>query len=165
MEQEGAEGVVVAVVVTQEAAFGQADRHFVSSRQLQRHDNGGAVLLVVRVEVFGCCHCFAIDLQTGAYRQRETGRAGVTVGGDGQAVDAREGDGEESGFRAVGRAKVKEDIFVDDDAVGGKRPETSEIISSVQSSSEGGAFSWKTEKTRLENSCLTISGQFVQTHL
>lgn len=141
----------MAAVITQEAASGQADRHLVSRRQLQGDGYSGAVLLVVSVEVFGCCHCFAVDLQTGAYREREAGRAGVAVGGDSQAVDAGEGDSQETGVCAVGPTQVKEHLFIDDDAVGGKRPVTFEIIAAVQSSSEGHAFSWKqnTEKYKM----------------
>lgn len=54
-----------------------------------RATTSGAVLLVLHISVFGSCHHQAVNLQTGAGGQRVARSPGVTVDGEGQAVDTR----------------------------------------------------------------------------
>lgn len=49
VEQKDAEGIVVVVVIAEEAAGAQADRHRVPSLQVEGHHAGAAVLLILLV--------------------------------------------------------------------------------------------------------------------
>lgn len=117
IEQEASEGVVVASVVTEETSDGQVDGYFVPSLQVQGHNNSGAVLLVLHISLSGSCHHPGVHQQTGAGRQGVAGRAGVAVDSQGQAVDTRAGDREDTGVCTVATAQVDEDMLVGDELI------------------------------------------------
>lgn len=114
VKQEAAEGVVVAAVVTQEAADWQVDGHLISGLQVHRQDNGGAVLLVLHVLVAGSRYHLAVDQQGGAGGQRVPRRAGVAVDSECQVVDARARRSEDTRGVVVAVAQVDKDMLVDD---------------------------------------------------
>lgn len=96
IQQEATESVIVAVVVAEETSNGQVDRHFVASLQVDGHNNGGTVLLVIPVSVSGPSHHLAVNLQTGAGGQYCIRSTSVTVDGEGDAVDSRVGHSEDT---------------------------------------------------------------------
>lgn len=117
IKQKGTESVIVAVVIAEEAASWQADSHLVLSHQVEGHNNSGTVLLVICIYVFGSGHHLAVNLQSGADGQVGTRRTSVTVDGDGKDVHTRVGNSEDTSLHIVVVTQVKEDLFVDDDAV------------------------------------------------
>lgn len=129
----------MAAVVAQEAADGQVDGHPVAGLQVHRHDDGGAVLLVLHVFVAGSRHHLAVDQQGGAGGQRVPGGAGVAVDGERQVVDAGARRGEYARGGVVAVAQVDEDVLVGDELV---VPEGAEALQPVlvgQSDGEGAA--------------------------
>lgn len=107
----------MAAVIAEEASNWQVDGHPVSSLQVDRQNNGGAVLLVLHVFLTRARHHLAINLQAGAGGQRVAGRTGVTVDGERQAVDTRAGNGEDACARIVAVTEVNEDVLVGDELV------------------------------------------------
>ena len=117
IQQETSESVIVAAVITEETSDGQVDGHLVSSIQVEGNNNSGAVLLVLHIFFSGSCHQLAVNLQTGAGGQAVTRRTGVTVDGEGEAVDTRAWNSEDSGVHTVAVSQVDENVFVDDELV------------------------------------------------
>lgn len=107
----------MAVVITEEAAFGQADSHLLLNHQLEGHNNSGTVLLVVSISIFGSSHYLAVNLQAGAGGQFGTRSTSVTVDSDSKDVHTREGNSEDTGLHIVVSTQVKEDLFVGDEFV------------------------------------------------
>lgn len=96
IKQKSAECVKVAAVVTEETSRGQGDGHVVASLQVEGHSSRRTVFLVQVVFLAGPSHHLAIDLQPGAGSQFASRSSGVTVDGEGQAVEASVGDGEDA---------------------------------------------------------------------
>lgn len=117
IEQEATEGVIVTVVIAEETSNGQVDRHPIPRFQVDGHNDSGTVLLVLHVPLTWSCHHPAINLQCGAGSQRVTGRTGVTVDGEGEAVDASAGNSEDTSRRIVAITKVDEDVPIGDELV------------------------------------------------
>lgn len=142
VEQEDAEGVVVVLVVAQEAAGAQADGHHVPRLQVDGHHRGCAVLLVLLVPLALLTQHQPVELQTGAGGQLAVRGPGVAVDGQGQAVDARARDGEGAGAVVVAAAQVDEDLFVDDVSAGGEGAQASETLVRVKSHRRGDEAGW-----------------------
>lgn len=143
IEQEATEGVIVAVVIAEETSNGQVDRHLVPGLQVDSHNDSGTVLLVLHVFLTWSCHHPAINLQTGAGSQRVTGRTSVTVDGEGEAVDTRAGNSEDTSRWIVAITKVDEDVLVEDELVVAKGAEALQTNLTGQSDREGAAAGWR----------------------
>lgn len=142
IEEEPAEGVVVALVIAEETPDGQVDRHLVARAQVHGHDHGGAVLLILHVLLPQLRHALAVDVQGGAGGQRVAGGAGVAVGGEGQAVGAGSGGGEDARLLAVAAPQVHEDVAVGDQPGVTEGAEALQIVLVVQGHGEGAAAGW-----------------------
>lgn len=129
----------MAVIPAEETSNGQLDRHLVSSIQVDGQNNSGTVLLVLHIFIFGSCQHNVVNLQTGAGSQGVTGSSSVTVDGEGEAVDTRAGNGEDTGSCIVAITQVDEDMFVDDEHVITEGAKAFEICSGVQTDREGTA--------------------------
>lgn len=105
----------MAVVVAEETSDGQFDGHPVPGLQVEGHDDGGTVLLVLHVFLAGSHHHLVVDHQTRTRRQGVARGAGVTVDGEGEAVHTRAGDSEDAGVHAVAASEVDESVLVGDD--------------------------------------------------
>lgn len=81
----------------------------------------------------------AVDPQAGAGSQRAGGRTGVTVDGEGEAVDTGAGDGEDASPCVVAIAEVDEDVLVGDEPVVEERSEAFQSFLIGQSNGEGAA--------------------------
>lgn len=117
IKQKTTESVVVAVIA-EEAAFRQLHIHLVASAQLQDHNNSGTVLLVVCILIFWGSDQLVVKLQTGTSAQEVTRSTSITVDTDSKGIDTRVRSRKNASASVVVATQVKEDIFVDDDAVG-----------------------------------------------
>ena len=117
IKQKGAESIIMAVVIAEETASRQVNSHLVPSIQLQDCSNSGAVFLIIFTLIAGCDNGLAVNLQTGTGSQVVTRRTSVTVNSEGEAVDTRVGNSEDTGVHTVATTQVKEDMLVDDVAV------------------------------------------------
>lgn len=143
IKQKDAEGVIVVVVVAEEAARAQADGHHVPGLQVEGHHGGGAVLLILRVLLTLLRQHQAVDLQSSAGGQRGVGGAGVAVDGEGQTVDPRAGNGEGAAVLVVAVPQVEEDVFVDDILAGGEGAQAFEAVVGVQRNRGGDGAGWR----------------------
>lgn len=96
IKQKDTESVIVVVVIAEETPSGQVDGHLVTSLQVDGHYDGRAVLLVAPVFVRGPGHLLAVNPQTSAGSQCHPRSPGVTVDGEGEAVDTRLGSSEDA---------------------------------------------------------------------
>lgn len=133
----------MAVVIAEETSNGQVYRNLVLSLQVDGHNDGGTVLLVLRVLLTWPGHQPAVDLQAGAGSQRVTGRTGVTVDGEGEAVDAGAGNSEDAGLGVVAISEVDEDMRVGDELVVAEGSEAFQTVFIGQSDGEGAAAGWR----------------------
>ena len=112
-QQEASESIKVMFLRTDGTIFGHNNLHRVPSVQFHRHNNSGTVFKVL---VFGFD-----DWSRHSVVHHQIG-AGVTdftgVDGEGEAVNATAGGGEDTGLIIVALTQVKGDIFVDDGFVG-----------------------------------------------
>lgn len=79
-----------------------------------------------------CRHHSAVNLQVSAGGQGAT-RNSCTVDSDGEAVDTRAGNSEDTSLQVVAATQVDEDMFVDNELVfseGAKANQTSVIVKS-----------------------------------
>lgn len=117
IQKETTKSVIVAFIIAEETSDGQVDRHLVPSVQLDSRNNGGTVFLILHVLLARLCYILAVHLQSSAGGQRVARGTSVAVDGEGQAVDARTGSGEDARLRVVAVTKVHEDVAVGDDLV------------------------------------------------
>lgn len=132
----------MAFVVAEETSNGQVDRHLVPGLQVERHDNGGAVLLVLHVLFSGSRHHLAVDHQTGTGSQGVARRTGVAVDGECEAVDAGAGDGEDTGVEIVAVSQVDEDVLVGDELIVAEGAEAVQGVAVGQGDGEGASAGW-----------------------
>lgn len=125
-------------VVTDVASLQQTGRHLVSGLQLHGCDHRAAVFSVLAVSLAEGCHLVAVDPQAGT---AGLGFAGSrqAVDGNGEAIDASAGGGEDAGLIVVVAPQVKEDVFVDDGFVGVEGALAGQGVGVVQSDREGTA--------------------------
>lgn len=139
VQEEPTERVIVALVITEEASDGQVDRHLVPSLQVHGHDHGGTVLLILHVHLVQICYALSVNLQSSAGGQRVTGGAGVAVDGEGQAVGASTGSGEDARLLVIAIPQVHEGVAVGDELVVTEGAKALQVILVVQSDGEGAA--------------------------
>lgn len=139
VQKEASKGVIVAFIIAEETPNGQVDGHLVPSVQVDGRHDGGAVFLILHVLLVQLCHIIAVHLQSGAGGQRVAGGTGVAVDGEGQAVDARAGSGEDACLRAVAVTQVHEDVAVGDELVVAEGAEARQSVLIVESHREGAA--------------------------
>lgn len=143
VEQKDAEGVIVVLVIAEEAAGAQADRHHVPSLQVDGHHRGSAVLLILLVCLALLAEHQAVHLQTGAGGQSAAGGSGVAVDGQGQTVDARARDSEGTAAAVVAVAQVDEDVLVDDVSAGGEGAQAPETLVRVKGHRRSDGAGWR----------------------
>lgn len=132
----------MAAVVTEETSDGQVDGHRFPGPQVEGYHDGGAVLLVLHISFSGSWHHPTVDLQAGAGSQAVTGRAGVTVDGEGKAVDTRARNSKDARVRVVATSQVDEDVFVGDELVVAEGAKAAHAVLIGQSDGEGTSAGW-----------------------
>ena len=142
IKHENAESVIVVTVVVEGTSFGQFDSHLVPSLQVTGQNYRGTVLLVSCIYFFGSCNYMAVNLQNGTGVQGVARNPGVTVDGEGEAVDTGARNSEDTGRRIVAITQIDEDVFVTDDFVQYElaKPKVTGIN---QSNRDGNAAGWK----------------------
>lgn len=143
IQQETSESIIVAAVIAEEASNGQVDRHLVPSVQVEGHNNSGTVLLVLHIFFSGSCHQLAVNQQTGAGGQCVTRRTSITVDSEGDAVDTRAWNSEDTGVHTVAITQVDEDMFVDDELVVAEGAKAVQFVLTGQRDREGTAAGWR----------------------
>ncbi len=143
IQQETSESVVVAVVIAEETSNWQVDSHSVPSVEVDSHNNGGTVLLVLHIFLPGSGHHLAVNLQTSAGGQGVARRTGVTVDGEGKAVDARSRNGEDTCLHVVAIAKIDEDMTVGDHLVVTVGAVALQFVVVGECDREGAAAGWR----------------------
>lgn len=141
IQQEAGERVKAAVVVTDNTSHRHDDGHLVPRLQRHGHNSGGAVFAVLLVPLQERRHLPSVHSQTGAGGPAAAAGRQVGVEGEGDAVDARTGGGEDPGLDVVAVSQVDEDVFVDDDGVIGEGAIAGQSV--VQSDGEDATAAWK----------------------
>lgn len=154
IQQEAGESVVVAVVIAHGTSFGQVDSHLVPGLQFHGHGNGAAVFKVLAAVFEELRHHFAVNLQIGTGGQVAP-RGPNGVDGDGEAVHAGAGSGEDTALHIVAVSQVAEDMFVDDERVfseGARAGQT--FFAIVKGNREGTAVGWECTEEETDQFCL-----------
>lgn len=133
IQKETTKSVIVAFIIAEETSSGQVDRHLVPSIQVDSCNNGGTVFLILHVLLARLCYILAVNLQRSAGGQHVAGRTSIAVDGEGQAVDARTGSGEDARLWVVAIPKVHEDVAVGDELVVMEGAKALQFILIVQS--------------------------------
>lgn len=143
VQQKGTEGVVVAVVITEEAALIQAHRHLVPGLQVEGHHRGAAVLLILLVFLAVPSDLQAVHLQTSTGRQFGVGGTGIAVDGERQTVDPRARNGEDPGALVVAVTVVDEGVFVGHNLMGAEGAEAFQTLLRVKRDRHGDVVGWR----------------------
>lgn len=133
IEQKDAESIIVVMVIAEEAASAQADRHDVPSLQVDGHHSCSTILLILLVFLTLLRDHQAVNLQTSTGGQFGVRGTSIAVDGEGQTVDTRARNGEESSVLIVAVTQVDEDVFVDDILRGGEGAQAFETLVRVKS--------------------------------
>lgn len=133
VQKETTESVIVAFIVAEETSDGQVDGHLVPGVQVDSRHDGGAVFLVLHVLLLRLCYVLAVNLQSGAGGQRVARGTSIAVDGEGQAVDARTGSGEDARLRVVAVTEVHEDVAVGDELVVTEGAKAAQLVLIVES--------------------------------
>lgn len=139
----------MAVVIADDASFGQVDSHLVPSLQFHGGSDGATVFKVLAILFEERRHHIAVNLQIGTGGHVAT-RGTVSVDGDGEAVHARAGNGEDTTLRIVAVSQVDEDMFIDDELVFGEGAKAVQTSVIVKSNREGTAAGWKCTEEEMD---------------
>lgn len=143
IEQKDAESVIVVMVIAEEAASAQADRHYVPSLQVHGHHGCSTILLILLVSLTLLRDHQAVHLQTSTGGQFGVRGTSIAVDGEGQTVDARARNSEDTGVLVVAVSEVDEDVFVDDILAGGEGAQAFETLIRVKSDRCGDVAGWR----------------------
>lgn len=143
IEQKDTESVIVVMVIAEEAASAQADRHYVPSLQVDGHHGCSTILLILLVSLTLLRDHQAVYLQTSTGGQFGVRGTSIAVDGEGQTVDARARNSEDTGVLIVAVSEVDEDVFVDDILAGGEGAQAFETLIGVKSDRRGDVAGWR----------------------
>lgn len=137
IEQKDAECIIVVMVIAEEAASAQSDRHPVPSLQVASHHSCSTVLLILLVFLALLRDHQAVNLQTSTGGQFGVRGTSIAVDGERQAVDARARDSEDTSVLVIAATQVEEDVFVNDILMGGEGTQASETFIRVKGHRRG----------------------------
>lgn len=131
------------MIITEETANTQTDRHLVPSIHVDGHHSRGTILLILLVFLTSFSDHQAINLQTSTGSQFGIGGTSIAVDSERQTVDPRARNSKHPGALVVAITKVDEDMFVGNNFVGAEGAEASETLIGVKSDRHSDVAGWR----------------------